>query len=218
MIMVKLSGVQLRNKQEGKNMNRTIPRLAVLGLAGSITATALILGGKVSAGPTISAPAAPEPIWGQAVGGLRISATANKDHYACGEPVILTVIVQNVDRQDHYIAYDVPPETDFWITVVDQNGKRMPPTRFESRNNPGIILYSLSIAQRIPAGGEIRRTLVPSRVTDMTYLGRYTITVSRDIAVKGNPIPGRVASNPVVVSVGDWYLPGTSPKETGEHL
>jgi hypothetical protein len=212
-------------------MNRMIPRLVMLGLAGSLAATALILGGEVSAGPTTSAPPAPaasaptasaptasvpttpSPVWGQATGGLWISATASKDHFACGEPVILSVIEQNVGAEDTSIECGGIQETDFWITVVDQTGKAMPLTRFGSRLNP-LAASETEMPRlagwRVHPGGEHKWTLVPSRVADMTFLGRYTITVSRDIAVKG--IHSQVVSNPVVVSVDDWYLPGTSPQ------
>jgi hypothetical protein len=196
-------------------MNRMIHRLAMLGLAGSIAATALILGGKVSAGPATPPPMPPAPVWGQAVGGLRISATANKDRYACGEPVILSVIVQNVATRDVGISYNVPAETDFWITVVDRDGTQIPLTRFGTRNNPSNSFFRRLLDRPVHPGGELKWTLVPSRVADMTLLGRYTITVSHDVVVPG--VARRVDSNPVVVSVDDWYLPGTSPKETGEH-
>jgi hypothetical protein len=190
-------------------MNRTIPRLAMLGLAGSIAASAFMFSGKVSAGPTTPAPAPPSPVWGQAAGGFRISATANKDRYACGEPVILSVIVQNVDTRDREFPYDVLQERDFWITVVDEHGKQMPLTRFGTHINPTNGFFEASMPRTIHPRGELTWTLVPSRVADMTLLGRYTITVSHQIALPGNPGPSRVVSNPVVVSVGDWNLPGT---------
>jgi hypothetical protein len=198
-------------------MNRMIHRLAMLGLAGSIAATALILGGKVSAGPATPPPMPPAPVWGQAVGGLRISATANKDRYACGEPVILSVIVQNVDTRNRDITHDDPQERDFWITVVDQDGKQMPLTRFGIHINPSSPVMRQLTANRIPPGGELTWTLVPSRVADMTLGGRFTITVSHDIAPPGGPGPSRVVSNPVVASVDDWNLPGTSPQAVEPH-
>jgi hypothetical protein len=82
----------------------------------------------------------------------------------------------------------------------------MPLTRFGICNNPSTPVMRLAQSRRVHPGGELTWTLAPSWVADMTLVGHYTITVSPDIALPGGLT--RLVSNPVVVSVGDWYLSG----------
>ena len=139
--------------------------------------------------------------WGDTANGFRMSIRTDKDEYRYGDPVRLTVSVQNMAADSRRIL--LGPFTDVYnVYITGPTGEPIPRTLYGVHERGSVI--SFSGADLEPA--EVFREVMPAlnRRFDMSMPGIYRIVVRRRFLIQADspPVDG-TASDAVVIKVVD---------------
>lgn len=117
--------------------------------------------------------------WGDAIAGWRLAATLDKQTFAVEEPILVTVVLQNVTTSDQ--IYDpAGAEADVVLECRRADGQPVTLTAWGNRAaTPGGAPRDsgVTLAAGQTALGEISAT----RQLDLTLPGSYQLTVSRGV-------------------------------------
>ena len=177
-------------------MNR-IACAKVLVIGAMATALLICAPGASRAGEAAEPRPAPDR-WGHVVEGFQLSARLEKESYAAGSPIWVTVAVRNAAKEPLRLLESLAPDHDYTAEVKDEYGKPVPGTRYA-----GVLAWSSRIRTRIEPGMEVQRAILLSRLIDMTLSGTYTVTVKRRVSKAQGRDKVEVASNTILVKVED---------------
>jgi hypothetical protein len=135
--------------------------------------------------------------WGQAINEQMISIATDKDRFAPGDRIVLSVLYRNAGNRDVHVA-------DIWggsryTYDVRRAGKRVPLTQF------GEVYGDLpagSAGGDLGAGQQVGFSINLGRILDFTLAGRYTIIVKKPMFPRDPKTPV-LTSNEVVIEVDE---------------
>ena len=140
-----------------------------------------------------------EPLeWGQAVGGFRLSASLDKTTFSPCEPIRVSLVFRNVEKEPRpYTAQGA--DFDYDIDCRTVSGEPVALTAFGSRmkENRG---HGRRAEGQLPPNGQLVSELLLGRHVDLSLGAKYTVTISRSVAL-GDRTSAMVVANSLAFEV-----------------
>jgi len=139
--------------------------------------------------------------WGDKLEGQRISVAVENEVITPGQPVKLTLTVENVVSDPVEVAVDGDALAQFRIKVIGPNDQECPLTRYGKSIGPPMARPPRRIVT-LRQHEKSTWSLNVSRAFDMTLAGDYRIFATRTVRTRADPdITATLTSNTVVISI-----------------
>ena len=138
-------------------------------------------------------------IWGTDACGVRAGVSTDRDVYPPGQPVTLSVILQNGGTSDRYVA---PTEMDYRVLVTGPEGA-VPPTALGRLLVPPANQISHIMWEPLAKDRPEFIRLDLARVADLSLAGQYAVVVSSDVRSEDGAICGTASSGAAHFTVSD---------------
>jgi len=123
---------------------------------------------------------------------FRLGASMSCTKFRPGEPIYVAVVLENVSTLE--AMYGVQSKDfDYRVECFNARGNRMPPTLYGEHlaRNQGQVRCTGST---LKPGQYLTNTILISRVVDLSLIGRYQLSVSREV------FPRSARSEPILTS------------------
>lgn len=151
-----------------------------------------------------------KPQFGPRVEGCRVSVAADRQAYRFDQPVGVRLLLENGGGASVNVIHSNPVAV--WRFEVRQpNGEPAPLTLEGARQQSmgDVVVSSLDV------GKSETSVVMLSRLYDMTLLGEYTVTASRQVWRQGQKKPTDVTSNMLKITIAEHEV--AAPKSAAEN-
>lgn len=113
----------------------------------------------------------------RSIEGFQIVAHLEKHTVNAGEPIVIHLALKNTGKEEILFTQhlDSFPEEEYQLEVKHHSGEAMPLTKY-GKIVPHILACETD-RFTLKGGQEVRHKLLVNRIRDMTFAGKYTVTI-----------------------------------------